>query len=41
MNLKHILNTQQFLNKDLTGDIFRAADSLEKSDKKGKVILDY
>lgn len=37
MKLKHILSTQQFLNKNALIDIFRKADKFEKADQQGKV----
>ena len=37
MNLKHILSTQQFLNKKTLQDIFKIADCFEKADRKNKV----
>lgn len=37
MSFKHILSTQQFLNKKLLVDIFKKADKFEKSDRQGKV----
>ncbi len=37
MKVKHILSTQQFLNKKTLADIFRKADKFEKADQQGKV----
>ncbi len=37
MNLKHILSTQQFLNRKTLQEIFKIADKFEKTDQKGKV----
>ena len=37
MNLKHILSTQQFLNKNVLLDIFKKADQFEKADRRNKV----
>lgn len=37
MKLKHILSTQQFLDKEMLVSIFRAAEKFEKEDKKGKI----
>ncbi|MBI2635506.1 MAG: aspartate carbamoyltransferase [Parcubacteria group bacterium] len=36
MSFRHILSTQQFLNKRVLVDIFRRADKFEKADLKGK-----
>ena len=37
MSFKHILSTQQFLNKKVLVDIFRRADKFEKADRQGKI----
>ena len=37
MNFKHILSTQQFLNKKVLVDIFRKADKFERADRQGKI----
>lgn len=37
MKLKHILSTQQFLNKNVLVDIFKKADKFEKADQQNKV----
>ncbi len=37
MNLKHILSTQQFLNRKTLQAIFKVADGFEKADKKDKI----
>ena len=37
MNLKHILSTQQFLDKKALQSIFKIADRFEKADQKGRV----
>jgi len=37
MDLKHILSTQQFLNRKTLQDIFKIADGFEKADQKDKV----
>ncbi|MFZ5559238.1 MAG: aspartate carbamoyltransferase [Patescibacteria group bacterium] len=37
MNLKHIVSTKQFLNKKILNDIFKVADSFEKTNQRGRV----
>lgn len=37
MHLRHILSTQQFLDKDLLADIFARAERFEHADRRGKV----
>ena len=37
MDFKHILSTQQFLNKKVLVDIFRKADKFERADRQGKI----
>lgn len=37
MKLKHILSTQQFLDKNILIDIFKRADRLEKADRQCKI----
>ncbi len=42
MDIKHVLNTKQFLNEDLLVDIFKKADTFEKQDRENSVpkVLD-
>jgi len=37
MKLKHILSTQQFLDRKMLQDIFRIADNFGQADRRGKI----
>lgn len=37
MKLKHIISTEQFLDRETLGSLFRIAEKFEKDDKRGKV----